>query len=200
VSLSFKVDATDALKTLNAVAKMDAKAYLDLRAKVAHKTARVIRNEARKIYRTGVPGHAPLHPFTVEQKGGSHPLVEEGELWRSVEVFAVQGRRSEYVIGVEEGPQGIKAAVLEYGLVLKVTPARRAYLASRGLILRKDTAALVIPPRPVFPTALEEALPKIRLEVMKILHEFVSRRITDKQADGLFANMMGRFRRRFGDG
>lgn len=125
------------------------------------KAAKLFGDIVSRLYRDGVPGHAALHPFTIQQKGFDQPLYETGQLSRSLRVRLISRRkaRTDFEMSFPPGVDQIKAAIAEEGATLKVTAKRRRFLASRGLRLRASTRYLTIPPRPVFPVAIEEALP-----------------------------------------
>jgi hypothetical protein len=117
--------------------------------------ARIKKNIAR-----GRSEHAPLHPFTIAQKGSELPLVNHGDLLNGVSVQFL----SELVafIGVSRGAKANGkdlvsiAAVQEFGATIKVTPRMRAFLHARGLHLKRTTKAIVIPPRPYVRPAWDE--------------------------------------------
>lgn len=135
----------------------------------AFRGANILKDKVREFYEKGIPGHIELHPFTIKNKGHGQPLFESGELARSVRVLVIpKGRdRTDFTVTVAPGKQSIKASIAEHGAVLPVTPKMRRFLAARGLILRKSTKFITVPPRPVFQRAVELSIPAIEREIIK---------------------------------
>lgn len=132
------------------------------------RAANILKEEVSRLYREGVPGHPKLHPFTIAMKGQDQPLYETGSLAEAVRVRFIQRKRArtDFEVSIKPGVNQIKAAIAEEGAILRVTPARRRFLASRGLRLRSGTRFLFIPPRPVFPVAIENSR-KLMQETMQ---------------------------------
>ena len=95
-------------------------------------------------------GMKKLHGFTVEQKGSSKPLIDDGDLLGSVGHRLVQ-KHAVFVGAHRTAADGTDVAALherEKGTRVKVTPKMRAYLHARGLHLKLATTELFIPGRP----------------------------------------------------
>lgn len=92
----------------------------------------------------------PLHGFTVEEKGSSKPLINEGDLLGSVGLRFIDN--DTVFVGVHrKAEDGTDIAALherKEGTRIKVTPKMRAYLHARGLHLKPETTELFIPGRP----------------------------------------------------
>lgn len=95
-------------------------------------------------------GMSALHGFTIEQKGSSKPLIDEGDLLGSVGLRVLA--RDAVFVGVHrKSGDGTDIAAIherEEGTRIKVTPRMRAYLHARGLHLKAETTELFIPGRP----------------------------------------------------
>ena len=103
-------------------------------------------------------GMKPLHPFTVEQKGSSKPLIDDGDLLGSVG-FRFVRNNAVFVGAHRKTADGIDLAALherEEGTRIKVTPKMRAYLHARGLHLRRTTTEIFIPGRPYIKPAFRD--------------------------------------------
>lgn len=117
----------------------------------------------------GTPGgqkYTPNHPFTIDRKGSSKPLINQGDLRNSIKSKVVNG--TTVFVGINRSAQGKDgkplvniAAIHELGdgkggdLLIEVTPKMRAYLHSQGLHLKKDTKYVRIPRRPTFEPVFE---------------------------------------------
>jgi hypothetical protein len=92
----------------------------------------------------------PLHGFTIEQKGSSKPLIDDGDLLGSVGMRFIE--ELAVFIGVhrraEDGTDIAAVHEREDGTRVPVTPKMRAFLHSRGFHLRPETTELFIPGRP----------------------------------------------------
>ena len=100
----------------------------------------------------------PLHPFTVEQKGSSKPLIDDGDLLGSVG-FRFVRKNAVFVGAHRRTADGIDLAALherEEGTRIKVTPKMRAYLHARGLHLKRTTTEIFIPGRPYIKPAFRD--------------------------------------------
>lgn len=92
----------------------------------------------------------PLHGFTIERKGSSKPLIDDGDLLGSVgtrfleelAVFVGVHRRA------EDGTDVAAIHEREDGTRVPVTPMMRAFLHARGFHLKPETTELFIPGRP----------------------------------------------------
>jgi hypothetical protein len=135
----------------------------------AIEAAEIIKEEIVRAYRDGVPGHQALHPFTVAMKGDAKPLFESGALADSVQVFVIRSNKRgvEISIGPPDGTkESMKAAIAEHGMVIRVTPKMRRFLAAHGLKLKSTTTTLFVPPRPVMKYAATKALDRIPPRVL----------------------------------
>jgi len=112
---------------------------------------------------------APLHGFTIEQKGSSKPLIDDGDLLGSVGVRFIPACRAgrgagredlAVIVGVHrKAEDGTDLAALherEEGARVPVTPKMRAYLHARGFHLKPETTELFIPGRPFMKPAYED--------------------------------------------
>ena len=93
---------------------------------------------------------AKLHGFTIDQKGSSKPLVNDGDLLGSVG-YRFVGKDAVFVGAHRKAADGTDVAELherEEGVRIKVTPKMRAYLHARGLHLKRSTTEIFIPGRP----------------------------------------------------
>jgi hypothetical protein len=103
-------------------------------------------------------GMKPLHPFTVEQKGSSKPLIDDGDLLGSVGYRSV-AKDAVFVGAHRRSADGTDLAELherEEGTRIKVTPKMRAYLHARGLHLKRTTTEIFIPGRPYIKPAFRD--------------------------------------------
>jgi hypothetical protein len=173
-----------------------------LRRRISIEAAKIVRRQARKIYRTGAAEGPALTDLTVRAKQDlprpSTKLLGHGSgltpphLWQTVEVFAANekqvgnaerwvenGPGFEVLIGTStsENPiHAVKAAVHEDGQVIPVTDAMRAFFLARfGVRLRPETQFIMIPPRPVYPKALEESVLEIQAAADKAVIETATR-------------------------
>lgn len=99
---------------------------------------------------------APLHPFTIAQKGSSVALAG-GSLEKAITAREDPDGLAVSVGVFRDSGMGMIASVHEYGLVIDVTPAMRGYLASQGLMLSPSTTVITIPARPFIRPILETA-------------------------------------------
>ena len=101
---------------------------------------------------------AKLHGFTVEQKGSSKPLIDDGDLLGSVGHRFVE-KNAVFVGAHRKAADGTDVAELherEKGTRIKVTPKMRAYLHARGFHLKPETKVLFIPGRPYIKPAFRD--------------------------------------------
>ena len=103
-------------------------------------------------------GMSKLHGFTVDQKGSSKPLIDDGDLLGSVGYRFI--KRDVVFVGVHrKSVDGTDIAALherEEGARIRVTPKMRAYLRARGFHLKKTTTHLFIPGRPYIKPAFRD--------------------------------------------
>jgi len=95
-------------------------------------------------------GMKKLHGFTVEEKGSSKPLIDDGDLLNSVG-YRFVGPDAVFVGVHRKAEDGTDIAAIherEEGTRIKVTPKMRAYLHARGFHLKPTTTELFIPGRP----------------------------------------------------
>jgi len=118
--------------------------------------------KAQRDLRTGVlsgaPGgkpYPPNHPFTVQRKGSSKPMVHHGDFVGAINYQMVADNA--VFVGIKRGARKHGsldtvnlAEIHERGCIIKVTPKMRAYLHSQGLHLKPSTQYIRIPPRPTF--------------------------------------------------
>jgi hypothetical protein len=103
-------------------------------------------------------GMSKLHGFTIDQKGSSKPLIDDGDLLGSVG-YRFVARDAVFVGAHRKAADGTDVAALherEEGTRIKVTPKMRAYLHARGFHLKPDTTELFIPGRPFIKPALRD--------------------------------------------
>ena len=106
-------------------------------------------SEVKKGIVSGAPGgqtFTPNSPLTVQRKGSSSPLIDNGDLVGSVTYQVVDSNN--VFVGVKKGKEVNIAAVHEFGCTIGVTPKMRAYLHHQGVHLRTSTQYINIPPRP----------------------------------------------------
>ena len=103
-------------------------------------------------------GMAKLHGFTVDQKGSSKPLIDDGDLLGSVGYRFVE-KDAVFVGAHRKAADGTDVAALherEEGTRVAVTPKMRAYLHARGFHLKPTTTHLFIPGRPYIKPAFAD--------------------------------------------
>jgi len=103
-------------------------------------------------------GMPKLHGFTVDQKGSSKPLIDDGDLLGSVGYRFVE-KDAVFVGAHRKAADGTDVAALherEEGTRVAVTPKMRAYLHARGFHLRPTTTHLFIPGRPYIKPAFRD--------------------------------------------
>ena len=103
-------------------------------------------------------GMTQLHGFTVDQKGSSKPLIDDGDLLGSVSHRFVT-KDTVFVGAHRKAADGTDVAALherEEGTRVRVTPKMRAYLRARGFFLRRTTTHLFIPGRPFIKPAYRD--------------------------------------------
>ena len=139
------------------------------------KGATTIQGKVKANIDRGRSEHKANHPFTVEQKGSSRPLVDTGDMANSVSVQFLSELVA--VIGVSRNtPKGVSiAAVQEFGATIRVTDKMRGYLHSVGLHLKPDTKAIVIPPRPFLRPAWEEGQEEVHEIITEEVREEIRR-------------------------
>jgi hypothetical protein len=114
---------------------------------------------------------APLHPVTVARKGGATTALSGGALEHAVTCRVSSDGRAVWV-GVPadaRGDDGRSLAVVarahEFGAVLDVTPAMRAWLHHAGLHLAMTTTTIVLPARPFVGPTLSASVPMLRAQL-----------------------------------
>ena len=100
----------------------------------------------------------PNHPFTVQMKGSSKPLIDNADLVQSVGFRFVQ--KNLIFVGVNrKNERGVNIAAIherEKGTRIKVTPRMRRYLHAHGMHLKPSTKVLFIPGRPYLKPAYRD--------------------------------------------
>ena len=120
----------------------------------------------------------PLHGFTIEQKGSSKPLIDDGDLLGSVG-FSFMDEFS-VIVGVNrKAKDGTDVAALherEEGTRVPVTPKMRAFLHAKGFHLKPETRELFIPGRPFLkPVARDyEASGRLRELGLEVIEKTVA--------------------------
>ena len=99
----------------------------------------------RNIQKGGISG-GPLHPVTVALKGSGQPLVDSGNMLKTVS-WSISGNHVN--IGWSDPKAAQAAAVADYGATVTVSEPIRRLFAKVGYPLRQDTTVLVIRPRPI---------------------------------------------------
>lgn len=134
--------------------------------------AKILRDEVRRGYSgAGRDGWAPLHSFTIREKGHDEPLFHTGAMMDSVEIYEdIEG----ISVGINDPVHAMKARIQERGATIPVSPKMRAFLLSRGFPLRASTQYLVIPARPNFANSLREVLPQIGPIIQRAIDEHYS--------------------------
>jgi len=100
----------------------------------------------------------PLHGFTIEQKGSSKPLMDDGDLLGSVD-YAFLDELAVIVGARRKAADGTDLAALherEDGTRIAVTPKMRAFLHARGFHLKPSTTTIFIPGRPFLKPAARD--------------------------------------------
>ncbi|MBI2931818.1 MAG: hypothetical protein HYY16_09215 [Planctomycetes bacterium] len=122
----------------------------------------------------------PLHGFTIEQKGSSKPLIDDGDLLGSVGVRFVE--ELAVFVGVnrraEDGTNIAAIHERENGTRVPVTPKMRAFLHARGFHLKPETTELFIPGRPFVKPAYRDF--RERRTAEKLTTELVEETFGDK--------------------
>lgn len=123
------------------------------------RVAELLVERVKTGLRSQAPGgqrFAPLHPFTIAQKGSSIALAG-GDLEKAI-TYRVHNGGLVADIGVfSDSGMGLVARVHEWGITIPVTPAMRGYLSAEGLHLRLSTTHVTIPARPFFRPIFEQA-------------------------------------------
>lgn len=102
-------------------------------------------------------------------KGSTKPLVNDGDLWASVN--SRQQGSWEFHVGVQRSKEGVAIGlVLHEGVTIKVTPQVRAFFRAKaaetkGLVkpLKSSTGQIRIPARPFLKAALVDDTAKVRV-------------------------------------
>lgn len=158
--MSLSVTVTHEFGRVNAVFGADAEALVSANFRKAMAQAgEILKAELVRGYSgAGRPGWPQLHWFTIQQKGHAEPLFHSGRM--ADHVVSVQ---DEYgvAVGFVDVEEARKALIQENGATIKVTPKMRAFLASRGFYLNKNTKFIMIPARRNFANALGVVLPQL---------------------------------------
>jgi len=99
----------------------------------------------KNIRAGGVGGHS-LHPVTVALKGSRQPLVDKGNMLKTIN-WVIKGNSVE--IGWNDPKASRAASIADNGATVQVSDAMRRLFAAVGYPLKKDTTVLVIKPRPI---------------------------------------------------
>lgn len=118
----------------------------------------------------GDPSWAKLSEFTIARKRSTKPWVDTGEL-RSLITYKieVEGQTYHVQVGIFSDEKAMIASVLEFGATIMVTPKMRAYLHHIGMHLRRDTASIHIPARPLFRATFDEHVDNLESVIEKFL-------------------------------
>lgn len=101
----------------------------------------------------------PLHPMTVAMKGFDKPLIEKGDLLRSIEMDR-DGLVAYVGVMTKTGSRGqdlgLVASVMENGATIPVSEKMRGWFLHQGFPLKASTVAIRIPARPFLAPAADE--------------------------------------------
>lgn len=194
-----------------------------LRRRISYEAAKIVKRQARKLYRTGGAGGQPLSDLTVHGttasagKGHDTKLFKTGNLANSVEIFAAgvqqvgdarrwveNGPGFEVLIGTSVlSPDGVKAAVHEDGVEMAVTDKIRQFFRARFEIrLKPDTTVIRIPARPIYLAVVDGVQVQIQAVADKAVTEIASARGPGPRAlaESEFMRVIERLRRQFSRG
>lgn len=94
-----------------------------------------------------------------EGEGGTRPRVASGDFLRALQKDVEEGKATIGIL-VPRGSKGqdleMIARIMEGGATIPVTNRMRKWFAAQGMPLKSTTAALKIPPRPIFNPVLGE--------------------------------------------
>ena len=145
----------------------------------ARRNAILVLREIKKGIREQSPGgqdFAPLHDLTIEEKRSKagigatksrQALIRHGDLINSF-TFEVDELQGSFWVGIKDGTtnsEGVDlnmiARIMELGVTLNVTERMRAYFASQGRPLKKETTHLEVPARPFLEPVFNKLKPVI---------------------------------------
>jgi hypothetical protein len=187
-------------QALGAFEKLGAGGARETFQRASVEAAKILQTTLVQAYQNGVPGLAPLHGFTVQEKGGDQPLFDTGKLSNAVElIIAKRGSRIDYMVGFSQADMARQAATLELGATIAVTDKMRRFLAWRGMPLKNTTKFIRIPSRPIFLRSLEKAQkPMVAVLQMEFEKELRSNRLQAKGAGTFWAKIQRTFKKAFG--
>lgn len=198
-----QVDLVGAWTAVGSWGAVDHQMALDVFERGGRRAAEILKLEISDMYKHGISGHVPLHPFTVETKGHDQPLYESGELADGVEVFVVRHGNSgqiDFMVGFPQGELAKRAELHENGAVFALTEGRRRFFAAHGWFFKASTRYLFVPARPVFAAALGAS----RAQVEQIMRDEFEKAIAQVRHGrvkgpntGFWAGVGGFFRRIF---
>lgn len=124
---------------------------------------------AASVVKTGIRDGAPggkafiaNSALTVERKGSSSPLIDQGDLVGSITYDDID--LNTVWVGVKKGSRSKKgnnlvdiAWVHEFGCTIRITSQRRKTLGSRGVNLKPNTRYIVIPERSFLRATLNDS-------------------------------------------
>lgn len=168
--VDFTGDWNKAEKILNNMEKK----YDRAKKRALKKVGQYLIGKIRRGIRDQKPGgqeYEPLHPFTVERKGSSKAMIDDGDFIGSITMKLENDTLFVGVLRQARGSDGEElvniAEVHEYGVEIAVTNKMRNYLHSVGLHLKATTNVIKIPARPTFGPILE----KEKDEIAKIIEK-----------------------------
>jgi hypothetical protein len=96
---------------------------------------------------------SPLHPMTISLKGHKHPLINTGNMIKTVKATVTRHRVD---IGWANAKANKTAAIADYGITIPVTEGMRRLFAGKGFPLKSSTTLLRVKPRPITGTAIQQ--------------------------------------------
>lgn len=140
---------------------------------------REIKDGIKRGHPTGGEPFAPLHWFTIQQKGGKEtPLIETGQLFNSIK-FKKVGFQA-WFVGIFKGEshhsgfQTVELAqILEEGALIPVTVSMWTYLQEHGWHLSPNTPYIHIPARPFLSPPIQDEEVQKRM-VREISHALLA--------------------------
>lgn len=119
----------------------------------------------------------PLSEVTKWLKGSDQMLVNTGDFKNSIQVEK-DGAHALIGVLVPRGSKGqdmeLIARVIEGGATIPVTDKMRKWFAAKGKPLRKTTAAIIVPARPIFNPSIRELDDRLDEVFGLYLDKFVS--------------------------